>query len=119
MNLFVEAPWLQAKTDERVELMVKAGALNVARESGTAFLMSLLDEGSEDMTEEEQEQWERTCDNCGRYIPPETNPGVGGYYAEFYTGYTTREVDGVQIMLAFGVCGTCKESDEGNETDDH
>ena len=31
MNLFVEAPWLKAKTDERVELMVKEGALDIAQ----------------------------------------------------------------------------------------
>lgn len=108
----IEAPWLQAKVDQRVQFMVEHGALDMARESGGKFVMSFLDEGKEDMTEEERERWERTCDNCGRYIPPEPErPG----YTDFYTGYTQRIIDGVQIVLAFGVCGTCKEDSERND----
>lgn len=113
MNIQIEAPWLSAKVDQRVALMVEHGALDIARENGTLFVMSLLDEGDEEMTSEELERWERTCDNCGRYIPPGATPGENG----FYTGYTTRTVEDVQIMLAFGVCGTCKEAHtkKGNE----
>jgi len=106
-NIQVEPPWLAAKTDQKVAFMAEHGALDLARENGSMFIMSLLDEGEEEMTDEERERWERSCDNCGKYVPPE--PERANYTA-FYTGYTARTVDGVQIMLAFGVCGTCKEA---------
>jgi|KBSMisStandDraft_5_1062788.scaffolds.fasta_scaffold25890_7 hypothetical protein len=110
MNTPYEAPWLKNMTDQRVELMVKEGAIDIARESSTLFIMSLLDEGDEDMTEEEQELWERTCDNCGRYIAPDSASGE-----DYYTGYTVRNIEDIQILLAFGVCGTCKAADERSE----
>ena len=88
----------------------QGGRDRLARESSTLFIMSLLDEGDEDMTEEEQELWERTCDNCGRYIAPDSASGE-----DYYTGYTVRNIEDIQILLAFGVCGTCKETDEGNQ----
>lgn len=106
MNIQIEAPWLSAMVDQRVALMVEKGALDIARENGTLFVMSLLDEGNDEMSDEERERWERTCDNCGRYIPVDAVDGPDG----FYTGYTSRTVEGIQIMLAFGVCGTCKEA---------
>ena len=110
MDAASEAPWLTAKIDQRVALMVERGALDFAREGGTSFIMSLLDEGEEHMTGEERERWERTCDNCGRYVPPVPHDEVVGKYTDFYTGYTQRIIEGIQIMLAFGVCGTCKEA---------
>lgn len=97
-----EAPWLTAKVDQRVEFMIQNGALALAQQNGSFFIMSFLDEGKEDMTDEERERWERTCDNCGKYADPRNE--------EFYTGYTARTIDDVQIVLAFGICGTCKES---------
>ena len=111
MNIEIEAPWLQAKVDQRIEFMVRHGALDIARENGTRFVTSYLDEGEEEMTKEERERWERTCDSCGRYVPPE--PGADREdYDNFYTGYTARTVEDVKIMLAFGVCGTCKNLSE-------
>ena len=112
----IEAPWLSAMVDQRVALMVEHGALEIARENGTLLVMSLLDEGDEEMTDEQRERWERTCDNCGKYVPPEPERGRDGYTG-FYTGYTARRIEGVQIMLAFGVCGTCKDAHttKGNE----
>jgi hypothetical protein len=115
MNVEEEMPWLTAMIDQRVAFMVEKGALDIAREAGTNFVMSLLDEGREDMPAEEIERWERTCDHCGKYVPPEPERPN---YTEFYSGYVTRVVEGVQIMLAFGVCGTCKEDHTMKGTDE-
>jgi hypothetical protein len=92
-------PWLVAKVDQRLELMIQHGALAIARESGAPMIMTFLDEGSPGMSEEERERWERTCDRCGEYIPDD---------GEFYTGHMNRTIEGIQIFMAFGVCGSCK-----------
>ena len=106
MSLQEQPTWLMAKVDQRVALMVEKGALDTAREAGSTFIFSFLDEGDHEMTKEELARWERTCDNCGRYIPEDAPEGPDG----FYTGHLARTVEGIQIMLAFGVCGTCKEA---------
>ncbi len=104
--------WLVEKIDARLAFMVEHGALDIARESGARVIMAFLDEGSEHMTEEERERWERTCDNCGKYVPPEPERDN---YTEFYTGHMARTVEGIQILMAFGVCGTCKNNPKGTE----
>jgi hypothetical protein len=104
-----QPPWLVAKVDQRITLMVESGAINMARESGSLLIMSFLDEGDEHMTEEERERWERTCDNCGKYVPD---------LGEFYTGHCVRTVEDVQIILAFGICGTCKKTNPKGTKDE-
>jgi hypothetical protein len=101
-------PWLVAQVDQKITFMTEHGALDMARESGAMLVMSFLDEGSPDMTDAEREVWERTCDHCGKYVPdegPET----------FYTGHVVRFVEDVQIILAYGICGTCKTNQKGTE----
>ena len=93
--------WLVEKVEQRIDLITSQGALAFAKESGAPFIMTFLDEGDPEMTDEERERWERTCDNCGRYVPDE---------GEFYTGHIARIVEDVQIMIAFGVCGICKHN---------
>lgn len=92
-------PWLVEMVENRLTLMVQHGALELARESGAPFVMTFLDEGEPEMTDEERERWERTCDHCGTYIPDD---------GEFYTGHFKRVIDGIQVLMAFGICGTCK-----------
>ncbi len=101
-------PWLKAKVEQRLAFLIEHGALDVARESGAPFIMTFLDEGDPDMTAAERERWERTCDGCGRYIP-----GDG----EFYTGHIKRDIEEVQVLMAFGVCGECKAAydQKGND----
>ena len=94
-------PWLVEKVEKRINLIVSQGAVVYAKKSGAPFIMTFLDEGDPEMTDEERERWERTCDNCGRYIPED---------GEFYTGHMARIVDDVQIMIAFGVCGICRST---------
>ena len=105
MSLQEQPAWLVALADQRIALMIEKGALNAAREAESTFIFSFINEGDHEMSREELARWERTCDNCGRYIPEDAPDGPDG----FYTGHLARTVDEIQIVLAFGVCGTCKE----------
>src|SRR5215470_3360685 len=96
----VEPTWLAAKIDQRLALMKEKGALDIARESGTNFVMTPLTEPDEGASKAEFEAWDRTCDNCGAYCP---------YPTDFYTGNSVRHEGVVQIVFTFGVCATCKE----------
>lgn len=97
-----EPAWLTAKIDQRIQLMRDKGAFEIASES-QALIFSFLDEGDHEMTPAEFARWERTCDRCHRYCPPD-----GGM--AFYTGHAMREIEGRQVILAFGVCDECKEA---------
>lgn len=104
--------WVTAMVDQRIALMIEKGALDQAREAGSNLVFSFLNEGDHEMSKEELDHWERTCDHCGRYIPEDAPDGPDG----FYTGHLTRTVEGIQIILAFGVCGTCtKNPTKGTE----
>jgi hypothetical protein len=110
-------PWLAEKIEARLAFMVEHGALDIARESGARFVVSFLNEGDEHMSDEERERWERTCDRCGKYVPPEPERDN---YTEFYTGHMARTVEGVQIFMAFGICGDCKrETNQKGTQDEH
>ena len=93
-----EPAWLTAKVDQKIAL-VKVPMLNAARATQAGFVMTFLDEGHAHMTDEEREQWERTCDRCHTYVPDD---------GEFYTGHVVRDVEGQQVVMAFGVCGPCR-----------
>ena len=101
-DLFVTPTWLEDKVIARITLMINHGALKLTEESGAKIVFSFLDEGKEDMTPEERERWERTCDGCGIYIPEDGE-------TLFYSGHLSREIDGVQILLGFGMCDDCKK----------
>ena len=90
--------WLAAKVEARVAL-IAAGVTAAARETDAQVVMTYLDEGKAEMTDEERRRWERTCDNCQRYCPDED---------EFYTGHVVQMIDGRQVLIAFGVCGICR-----------
>ena len=105
MSLQEQPAWLVALADQREALMIEKGALDAAREAGSQFIFSFINEGDHEMSTEELARWERTCDHCGRYIPEDAPEGPDG----FYTGHLMRTVEGIQIVMAFGVCGTCKE----------
>lgn len=95
-----EPAWLTAKVDARLAEIKEAGGFLISAEQ-QPIIMTFLDEGDPDMTEEEQERWERTCDNCGRYCPT-----VGGM--AFYTGHVLRFVEDRQVLMAYGVCDDCR-----------
>lgn len=93
-----EPAWLTAKVDQKIQL-VKEPMLAAARANNAGIVMTFLDEGRAEMTDEERERWERTCDRCQTYVPDE---------GEFWTGHVVREVEGQQVMMAFGLCGPCR-----------
>lgn len=93
-----EPAWLTAKVDQRLAL-IQTAMLAAADSTDPDFVMTYLDEGGQ-MSDEERERWERTCDNCGRYCAAND---------DFWTGHVLRQVEGRQVMLAFGVCADCKD----------
>jgi hypothetical protein len=96
-ELIVEPPWVVAAVDQRLAQMdpffkgfnAQAGNLVVTP-------MCELDH---EPTEAELKLWDRTCDRCRTYCPPE----VG-----FYTGHVARQRWGTRVVLTFGVCKNCK-----------
>jgi hypothetical protein len=102
-----EEDWMIAKVDQRIALMKEAGAFDIA--SGEQpLIFSFLDEGDHEMTSAELARWERTCDRCGKYVPD-----IGT--ETFYTGHIVRTIEGRQVILAFGICGTCKNNPKGTQ----
>lgn len=88
--------WLTAKVDQRLAMFeqVLGGQLEQLH-----IVMAPLSEPDEDASPEEFEQWDRTCDNCGRYCKEPL---------EFYTGGVVRYLkDGQPVHLTFGVCKDC------------
>jgi hypothetical protein len=104
-----EPPWLTAKVDQRLAEIRAGGALELARDQHP-LIMTFLDEGDPEMSEEEREKWERTCDSCGRYCSPDGD-------LAFYTGHAQRIIDGHQVILAYGVCNDCRLADSERGTE--
>lgn len=98
-----EPPWLSAAVDQRIAFMRdKMGELGWAMiRKQLALLMTPLTEPDEGSSPEEIARWERTCDNCGAFVPDGEL---------FYTGQLVREFHGEQVILIFGVCPVCKEA---------
>lgn len=120
---FTPPIWLTAKVDQRLALMEEAIG-DVVEESIQLFhrltgfkpaaevdmikqmmhgnvMMTPLTEPDEGSSPEEIARWERTCDNCGAFVPDGEL---------FYTGQLVREFHGEQVILIFGVCPVCKEA---------
>lgn len=97
-DLRPEPTWLVSKIDQRLALMEEH--MGNAADVPAQVVMTPLTEPGEDATKEDFERWERTCDNCGRYCPPDS---------EFYTGHSVRMRGEVQVIFMFGVCPDCKE----------
>jgi hypothetical protein len=95
-----EPVWLTTKIERRLDV-IRDGMMAAARNTGAQFVMTYLDEPDPGATDAERDRWERTCDNCGRYCPPD------GEW-DFWTGHVVREIDGRQVMIAFGVCAVCR-----------
>lgn len=92
-----EPPWVTAALDQRLALMRHAMGGHLT--SPATFMMTTLTEPPENATAQQVDQWERRCDRCGRYRPPDDD--------QFVTGFIQRTVDDVLVMIAFGACSTC------------
>lgn len=93
-------PWLLAKVDQRLALMEhEIGKVTGERPNFTGYslVMTSVTEPDEDVTPEQFEIWDKSCDNCGRYCP-----------TTLWTGHVTRFTWDVQVILTFGVCPQCK-----------
>jgi hypothetical protein len=89
--------WLTTAADLRIGFMLEQMGGDVPE--GYPFILTPLTEPPEHFTDEERERWERTCDNCGKFCPEDT---------EFYTGAIGREVtEDTRIEIMFGACPAC------------
>jgi len=91
-------PWLTAKIDQRVALMLDTLGPAVSGFDEYTVVMTPLTEPEEDATPAEIQRWERACDNCGRYCHVGEN---------FFTGHLVRDVEGHQVIFMFGACPEC------------
>ena len=94
-----EPAWLTAKADQRVALMKEA--IGDLLQPGMDMIFTMLTEPDDDASVGDYDKWDRTCDNCGTYVPPKV--------AGFFTGQVMREINSVPVMVHFGCCKRCSE----------
>lgn len=91
-------PWLVAMVDQRVALMKQSigelGFRKIKRDMGV--LLTPLTEPREGATQVEMEEWNFTCDHCGKV----DREGL-------HAGHHVRYVYHVRVELMFGVCSEC------------
>jgi hypothetical protein len=92
-----EPMWLVHKVDQRLAfLREQSGGIEaMAIANGAKIIMTFLSD-PEDESDEAQERWNHSCDNCGGF--GHQNPG-----------YVMRQVGAIQVVLTFGMCDTCKD----------
>lgn len=96
-----EPSWLTAAADQRLAKMRSHGVQNDVKGMAKKPLISTpLTEPVAGATHEQYERWDRSCDNCGTFVPIGTN---------LYTGHVFRDLDGLQVVVTFGMCADCKK----------
>lgn len=93
-----EPAWLTAMVDQHLALVADTLGDAMSGFSDFHVVMMSLTEPAEDADADERDRWERMCDRCGRYCPPGS---------DFFTGTVTRDLQGTQVIVAFGVCPAC------------
>lgn len=94
-----EPAWLVHLIDQRLALIEDKLGASVP---DTNLIMTPLTEPGEKATQREFDQWDRTCDHCGRYCKA---PRL------FYTGHIVRQLRcNTTVYMTFGVCQRCKPS---------
>lgn len=95
---FDEPPWLDAKIDQFLARLNELKAAQMAEAGGYEVIMMTL---TEPASREDAKRWERTCDNCGAYVPEG---------AVFFTRQSVREFEGltIKIVITWGMCSDCK-----------
>lgn len=89
----INPAWLMAAIDQRIAKVDEALGSNIPE----AIVMTMLTEPEGDNSE----RWERTCDNCGTFVPEGT---------EFFTGTVSGKLrTGMPIVITFGSCRACKD----------
>lgn len=98
MTATKEPTWLTAKIDQH---MARLDASNFnPKDAQGAIVTMLLTEPPDGADKAQIDRWERSCDNCGTYCEPGSS---------FYTGHTFRDWHGIQVIINFGTCPTCKD----------
>ena len=92
-----EPPWLLAKIDQRVAAFKDEITAKTAVDiSGYDTIVMPLTEPPEGASRRQIQMWERTCDNCGKFLPAGLN-----------SGHAKLEWDGVPVLVFFGACNDC------------
>ena len=90
-----EPAWLSAKVDQRIAFMLEKTGGNFPPEAILATPLTEPEDG------QDFDKWDRSCDNCGRYVP-EGEP--------FHSGTCVRFIEaGNRALISFGACDTCWE----------
>lgn len=92
-----EPAWLTAAADQRVAFMAETLGPGVAFLKGYNVVVTPLTEPDPGC---QTQQWDKTCDNCGRYCPD-------GLVANS----VQRDLNGVKIQVVFGACSRCMGGD--------
>jgi hypothetical protein len=96
-----EPSWLLAKIDQRVAMFADKVPADVVTSYGV--VLTPLTEPDDGATREEVLRWDRTCDNCGAFVPRGRT---------FYTGHAGRMLHGVQVVITYGACPGCMQLPE-------
>lgn len=94
-----EPTWLTSMIDQRLTLMRDHLPRQAPEE--LPLLMTPLTEPPEDATPAQIEQWDHSCDNCGRYVG-----------TALHCGHVQRTLDRYQVIIMFGCCDDCQTDQE-------
>ena len=90
--------WLNSQIDQRIALIEHKAAAGIKQFGDSAVVMTPLTEPREGQA---QEEWERSCDNCGAFVPEGPL---------FFTGTVSARLrSGQRVVITFGACAACKD----------
>jgi hypothetical protein len=97
-HIEVETPWLMAKVDQRLALIVEGlgGNLDAFKNLGTTTIVTPLCEPKED-TEKGVYVWENSCDGCDAFL--------GSDALTMFHAF--RQKGEMKFVFTLGVCEAC------------
>lgn len=103
MNQIKEPPWLSSKVDQRFALL--RHRVDTDEVDADTLVMVMLTEPPEGSSLLTKARWERSCDNCGTYCPPQESADES---TNFYVGHCVRRLYGAPVAFVFGTCARCR-----------
>lgn len=88
--------WLVAAVEQRVAFLVEQ--MGGRLPPGYPVVLTMLTEPPEGATDAERERWERICDHCGVWVPPDR---------ELVTGSVGRRRGPTLVEITYGACPAC------------
>jgi hypothetical protein len=92
-SMMREPAWVTALADQRVaEIAARTTPALLATYAVVLSPLVDMPDGAD------VDRWERTCDNCGTFVPEGPT---------FNAGMVQREAHGKQVILSYGACDPC------------